>query len=79
MTRSPLRPGDPVGCGEVYLPTRAAAEAYQAACRDAILTADARAIIAIPSVGTRCARVAMYPALWRGALKQKIKELWAAR
>lgn len=72
----PWRPGDPVGCGEVFLPTRKHAEEYTAACRAAIITADARAICAIPELATRRAQIARYPEKHRAALKARIAELW---
>lgn len=76
MPPRPWQPGDPVGCGEVFLPTRKHAEAYTDACRAEILTADARAICAIPDLPTRRARIAMYPEKHREALKARVRELW---
>lgn len=76
MARKAWQPGDPVGCGPVYLPTRDVADAYARACLDAILTADARAICAIPEIATRRARIAMYPEKHREALKARVRELW---
>lgn len=77
--RRPWKPGDPIGCGEVFLPTRKAVEEYTAACIAAQITADARAVCAIPDRATRAARVAMYPEYRRDALKARILELWNAR
>ncbi len=79
MTPRPWRPGDPVGCGEVFLPTRKLVEAYTQACVDAQIETAARAICAMPDRETRAAAVAMYYAPRRERLKEKIRELWAKR
>lgn len=73
----PWRAGDPVGCGLVYLPTKKLRDAYGAACVEAQIHADARAICAIPRIETRRARIAMYPAHRRDLLKAKVAEMWA--
>lgn len=76
MTPRPWRPGDPVGCGEAFLPTRALQLAYADACRAAILDATARAIAEIPDLTTRRARIAMHPEKTRDRLRARITELW---
>lgn len=79
MTPRPWRPGDPVGCGEAFLPTRALQLAYADACRAAILDATARAIAEIPDLATRRARIAAHPEAQRGALQERIAQIWQQR
>lgn len=75
----PWAPGDPVGCGAVFLPTAKIRAAYHAEAHRQMITATARSIINMPEVATRRARVAMYPEKWRDELKARVKELWEAR
>lgn len=49
----PWKPGDPVGRGAVYLPTRAASQAYTEACLHEMSDATARAIAKEPSIEKR--------------------------
>lgn len=79
MTRAAWQPGDPVGCGEAYLPTPKIRAAYHAAVHTAMIDAEARAILNAPEVATRRARIARYPEKWRDELKARVKELWEAR
>lgn len=71
--------GDPIGPGQLFLPTKADRLAYAEACIAAQIEATARAICAMPDKATRAAAVAMYPADRRDRLKEKIRELWAKR
>lgn len=77
--RRPWAPGDPVGCGEVFLPTRRDVLAYTDACQAAILDATARSILAEQDLATRRARIDAFPEAKRDALKARIKELWNER
>lgn len=78
MTETPARwrPGDPIGRGVTYLPTRADRLAYAEACEAAKIDAAARAILNIPDLTTRRARIAMHPEKTRARLRARITEMW---
>lgn len=76
VTPDPWKPGEPIGPGALYLPTRQIAEAYHAECQRQVVAAVARAICAIPDLETRRARVAMYPATLREQLKTAVAAYW---
>jgi hypothetical protein len=71
--------GDPVGMGEVYLPSRDSKEAYAAACEEEITNSAARYAIELRTVEARRDFIASWPENQRNALKAKIKELWEKR
>lgn len=75
----PWQPGDPVGCGQVYLPTAKLREAYGAQCLKQIMDAAALAVINAPELATRQAMIARHPLNTRDLLKQHVKELWERR
>lgn len=68
--------GDPVGMGEVYLPSRDSKEAYNAACNEALLDSAARYAMELRTVEARRDFIATWPESRRNALKAKIKTLW---
>jgi len=67
--------GDPVGMGEVYLPSRDSKEAYNAACNEEILDSAARYAMELRTVEARRDFIATWPESRRNALKSKIKTL----
>ena len=71
--------GDPVGIGEVYLPTRDSKEAYNAACNEEMLDSAARYAMELKTVEARRDFIATWPESRRNALKAKIKALWETR
>jgi hypothetical protein len=71
--------GDPVGMGEVYLPTRDSKEAYASACNEEMLDSAARYAIELRTVEARRDFIATWPESRRNALKAKIKTLWETR
>ena len=71
--------GDPVGMGEVYLPSRDSKEAYNAACNEALLDSAARYAMELRTVEARRDFIATWPESRRNALKAKIKTLWGKR
>jgi hypothetical protein len=70
---------DPVGIGEIYLPTRDSKEAYNAACNEEMLDSAARYAMELRTVEARRDFIATWPGSRRNALKAKIKELWEKR
>lgn len=68
--------GDPVGMGEVYLPTTDSKEAYSAACNEALLDSAAEYAMELKTVEARRDFIATWPENQRNALKAKIKTLW---
>ena len=71
--------GDPVGLGEVYLPSRDSKEAYNAACNEEMLDSAARYAMELRTVEARRDFIATWPESRRNALKAKIKTLWEKR
>lgn len=71
--------GDPVGMGEVYLPSRDSKEAYNAACNEEMLDSAARYAMELRTVEARRDFIATWPESRRNALKSKIKTLWEKR
>ena len=71
--------GDPVGMGEVYLPSRDSKEAYNAACNEELLDSAARYAMELRTVEARRDFIATWPESRRNALKAKIKILWEKR
>jgi hypothetical protein len=71
--------GDPVGTGEVYLPSRDSKEAYNAACNEELLDSAARYAMELKTVEARRDFIATWPESRRNALKAKIKTLWETR
>jgi hypothetical protein len=71
--------GDPVGMGEVYLPTRDSKEAYASACNEEMLDSAARYAMELRTVEERRDFIATWPESRRNALKAKIKTLWEKR
>jgi hypothetical protein len=71
--------GDPVGMGEVYLPTRDGKEAYNAACNEEMLDSAARYAMELRTVEARRDFIATWRENQRNALKTKIKALWEKR
>jgi len=71
--------GDPVGMGEVYLPSRDNKEAYNAACNDELLNSAAEYAMLLRTVEQRRDFIATWPEGRRDALKAKIKTLWEKR
>lgn len=71
--------GDPVGMGEVYLPTKDSKEAYNAACNEKMLDSAARYAMELRTVEARRDFIATWPESRRNALKAKIKTLWEKR
>jgi hypothetical protein len=71
--------GDPVGIGEIYLPTRDSKEAYNAACNEEMLDSAARYAMELRTVEARRGFIATWPESRRNELKAKIKELWEKR
>jgi len=71
--------GDPVGMGEVYLPSRDSKEAYNAACNEELLDSAARYAMELRTVEARRDSIATWPESRRNALKSKIKTLWETR
>lgn len=71
--------GDPVGMGEVYLPSRDSKEAYNAACNEEMLDSAAGYAMELKTVEARRDFIATWPESRRNALKAKIKTLWEKR
>ena len=71
--------GDPVGMGEVYLPSRDSKEAYNAACNEQLLDSAARYAMELRTVEARRDFIATWPESRRNELKAKIKTLWETR
>ena len=71
--------GDPVGMGEVYLPSRDSKEAYNAACNEELLDSAARYTMELRTVEARRDFIATWRENQRNALKAKIKTLWEKR
>ena len=71
--------GDPVGMGEVYLPSRDSKEAYSAACNEKMLDSAARYAMELKTVEARRDFIATWRENQRNALKTKIKVLWEKR
>ena len=71
--------GDPVGMGEVYLPTRDSKGAYNAAYNEELLDSAARYAMELRTVEARRDFIATWPESRRNALKSKIKTLWETR
>lgn len=71
--------GDPVGMGEVYLPSKDSKEAYNAACNEEMLDSAARYAMELKTVEARRDFIATWPESRRNALKAKIKTLWEKR
>jgi hypothetical protein len=71
--------GDPVGIGEVYLPSRDSKEAYNAACNEEMLDSAARYAMELKTVEARRDFIASWRENQRNALKAKIKTLWEKR
>lgn len=72
----PWQPGDPVGCGKVYLPDRKTREAYGAACKAWLVECAAQTVIAQPDLETRRRIINRFPQGMRDALKARVIELW---
>lgn len=68
--------GDPIGMGEVYLPTQKVRDAYGRACRDAQIESVAAHAIELATLAARRQFIDTYPADRRDALKARIKTLW---
>lgn len=68
--------GDPIGMGEIYLPTQKARNAYGNACREAIIDSAAAHAIKLATLAARRRFIDTYPADRRDALKARIKTLW---
>ena len=75
----PWQPGDPVGCGEVYLPDKKTRAAYGKACRDLWIDSAAKHAISLSTLHQRRKFIDSYPLDARNELKGRIKELWEAR
>ena len=71
--------GDPVGMGEVYLPSKDSKEAYNAACNEKMLDSAARYAMELKTVEARRDFIATLPERRRNELKAKIKTLWEKR
>ena len=71
--------GDPVGMGEIYLPTRDSKEAYNAACNEEMLDSAAQYAMELRTVEARRDFIATWPESRRNELKAKIKTLWEKR
>ena len=71
--------GDPVGMGEVYLPSRDSKEAYNAACNEEMLDSAARYAMELRTVEARRDYIATWPESRRNVIKAKIKTLWETR
>ena len=71
--------GDPVGGGEIYLPTAADRAAYGQACRAAILTSAATYCLSLTGIEARRKYIAEYPAHLREDLKAEISKIWEGR
>jgi len=71
--------GDPVGMGEVFLPTRDSKDAYNNACNDEMLNSAAEYAVLLRTVEARRDFIASWRENQRNALKAKIKELWEKR
>lgn len=74
----PWAPGDPVGVGEVFLPTSKLRTAYAEECARKIIEAAAQAVLNAPELATRHAIIARHPKKTRDNLKARVKELWEA-
>lgn len=72
----PWAEGDPIGMGEVYLPTQKVRDAYGKACREAIIDSAAAHAIELATLAARRQFIDTYPADRRDALKARIKTLW---
>ena len=68
--------GDPVGMGEVYLPSSDSKEAYNAACNEELLDSAARYAMELRTVEERRNFIATWPKGRRDELKAKITSLW---
>jgi hypothetical protein len=73
------QPGDPVGTGALYLPTKEDRLAYGMACRGAIIDSAARHAISLGSLQLRRDFIDAYPDTMRDALKARIKQIWETR
>lgn len=72
----PWTEGDPIGMGEIFLPTQNARNAYGKACRAAVIDSAALHAISLPTLHQRRKFIDSYPADRRDALKARIKTLW---
>ena len=73
----PWQPGDPIGCGEVFLPDEQTREAYGNACRDALIDSAARHAIQLKTLQARRDYINGHPA--KEQLKARVSELWESR
>lgn len=71
------RPGDPIGCGSILLPTRKDRAAYGKACREAIIDSAARHAIKLPTLQQRRDFINSHPATEQ--LKARVAQLWENR
>lgn len=69
---TPWKPGDPVGCGEAYLPTAKIRLAYALACSAAI-------IAHMPGRDERRKQIERAPEAHRDELKRLVMEEWTKR
>lgn len=79
MNRQPWQPGDPIGCGEIYLPTSALRQKYHQAVHEATITAIARGVVNMPELASRRAAIARVPEKWRDEVKARVKEIWGQK
>ena len=73
------RVGDPVGTGELYLPTAKIRDAYGKACRSAQIDSAAKHAISLSTLHLRREFIDRYPADARDALKDRVRKLWEER
>jgi hypothetical protein len=79
MDRQPWQPGEPIGCGEIYLPTAKLRAEYHRAVREAVMAATARGIVNMPELASRRAAIARVPEKWRDEIKARVAELWGQK
>lgn len=75
----PWQPGDPVGCGEVYLPDQKTRDAYADAIRQQWLEFAAQMICGMTSINDRRRAIAKYKPEEQELLKARVLEIWEKR
>lgn len=76
---TPWKPGDPVGCGDVYLPTSELRSAYAEECRRQQTEANALYVLDGATLAIRQARVRQLPVNLQAAVQVRVWEIWNER
>ena len=73
---TPWQPGDPVGTGQVYLPSEKLAAAYGAECQRLLVESWAQQVMKGQTIHARRALIQQCPASMREKVKLRVTELW---